>query len=192
MSLWNGPNIFEEQDSTALANFIAFGGDSDVATGPQFGTCTIDPSTGAGITANAGSVLLRPVGDSTEVYIKTGPAATDWTQLASSASASVAVIADPGDAAAIPVDQSYTFGLAIGAGAETNTLADPSFAGQTLTITVDAIGGGTRAVTVAQAYDQAANTVITFNTSRDSVGLVAVQAGALRWQLQYNDGATLS
>lgn len=103
------------------------------------------------------------------------------------------LLADPGDAAAIPVTRSATVPLTIGAGAETNTLAIPTFLGQRLTIISDVQGAGTRAITSAQAINQAGNTVMTFAALRDVITLQAVQVGgALRWQVVANDGVALS
>lgn len=99
-------------------------------------------------------------------------------------------IADPGNAGAIAVTRSGTCALTSG-GAETRTLAIPTFAGQVLNIsmTVDA---GDIVVTVAQAFNQAANTTITFNDAGDHIALVGVTVGgALRWRVLASDGVAL-
>ena len=103
-------------------------------------------------------------------------------------------LADPGTAQAIPVTRSASIPLTIGsAGAETNTLAIPTFKGQMLTIWADAVGTGTRAITAAQAINQAGNTVMTFAQVRDAIQLCAISVGgALRWQVVANDGVALS
>ncbi len=104
-------------------------------------------------------------------------------------------LADPGHGVAIPVTRSAEVNMTIAAGqAETNTLAVPTFAGQRLILNAEAVGaGGTRAVTAAQAINQAANTVMTFAAVRDCIELVAIKVGgALRWQVALNDGVALS
>ena len=102
------------------------------------------------------------------------------------------VIADPGDAGAIPVDESGTCAITT-AGAETRTLAIPTFAGQELAISMDVDGPGDCVITSAQAINQAGNTIITLNDAGDFVLLVGVTVGgALRWRVAANDGATLS
>lgn len=104
------------------------------------------------------------------------------------------VLADPGTGVAIPVTRSATVNLTIGsAGAETNTLAIPTFAGQRLILSADTVGTGTRAITCAENINQAANKVMTFAAVRDAIVLEAITVGgALRWQVAANDGVALS
>lgn len=103
-------------------------------------------------------------------------------------------LADPGTGQAIPVTRSATVDFTIGsAGAETNTLAVPTFEGQRLILNAATVGTGTRAVTCAQAINQAANTIMTFAQARDFIMLVAIKVGsALRWTVAANDGVALS
>lgn len=102
-------------------------------------------------------------------------------------------IADPGDGVAIPVTDSGELQLTIAAGAETNTLADPTFVGQTHAYAVASVGGGTRAITAASAINAAANTVMTFNATTDTLILTAMTvAGALAWRVTHNDGVALA
>jgi hypothetical protein len=103
-------------------------------------------------------------------------------------------LADPGTGQAIPVTRSAQVDLTIGsAGAETNTLAIPSFAGQSLVLNANTVGTGTRAITCAQAINQAGNTIMTFASARDFIMLVAIKVGgALRWTVAANDGVALS
>lgn len=99
-------------------------------------------------------------------------------------------ISDPGDAGAIPADVSGLCPL-VSAGAETRTLADPSFQGQQLDICMDTDGGDI-VLTVAHAFDQTPHTTITFNDAGDHARLVAITVGgSLRWRLVVNNGATL-
>lgn len=101
-------------------------------------------------------------------------------------------VADPGTGQAIPVTGSAYIGFTI-AGSETNTLAIPTFIGQALELNCDTYTSGSRAVTAAQAINQAGNTVMTFGAARDYIVLRAVKVGgALRWQVSYNDGVALS
>lgn len=104
-----------------------------------------------------------------------------------------ALIADPGNAGAIPVVRSGNCALTTGAGAETRTLAIPAAAGITLSISHDVDGGGAATVTVASAFNQTGNNTIAFQDAGDTVVLTAVKvAGALVWRLVVNDGATLT
>lgn len=100
-------------------------------------------------------------------------------------------VADPGTGAAIPVTTSATINI-VTAGAETNTLAIPSFLGQVLLLNV-ATYVGNRVITSAQAINQAGNTIMTFGAARDLIELRAVLVGtALRWAVTANDGVALS
>jgi hypothetical protein len=111
------------------------------------------------------------------------------------ASATANAIADPGGAnAAIPVTASGTVALTIAsAGAETNTLAIPTFIGQRLTIVADTVGTGTRAITAASAVNGAGNTVMTFNAVRDQIDLIGITvAGTRAWAILLNISVTLS
>lgn len=102
-------------------------------------------------------------------------------------------ITDPGTGAAIPVTRSGSIELTIGAGAETNTLANPTAVGQELAIVASTVGGGTRAITAAARINQATNTVMTFNAVGDFILLRGIKvAGALRWQVVANESVALS
>lgn len=110
-----------------------------------------------------------------EIYLKGVPAA----------------ITDPGDAGAIPVTRSGNVAITT-AGAETRTLAIPTFVGQDLTISMD-VDAGDAVITVAAAINQTGNNTITLDDAGDTVKLVGVQVGgALVWRTVVNDGATLS
>lgn len=100
-------------------------------------------------------------------------------------------ITDPGNAGAIPVTKSGTVAI-VTAGAETRTLAIPTFVNQMLTIYFRTDGGDC-VITSAQAINQAGNTSITLNDANDSIQLVGVYNGtALRWRVVTNDGTTLA
>ena len=101
-------------------------------------------------------------------------------------------IADPGNSTkAIPVTRSGVCAITT-AGAETRTLAIPSFVGQQITLVLD-VKVGNAVVTVASAFNQTGNNTITLDTAGDTVHLVGVQIGGTRaWRLVVNDGATLT
>ncbi len=104
------------------------------------------------------------------------------------------LLADPGGAnAAIPVTRSATVPI-VTAGAETNTLAVPSFVGQKLILTCRTHAVGDRVVTASAAINVANNTHMTFSADSQTIELVAVYAtgGTLVWAVGFNDGVTLS
>ncbi len=93
---------------------------------------------------------------------------------------------DPGTAKAIANSKAGMVSLAIAASAsETNTLANPVKAGLMLTIVARTVGsGGTRAVTVASAFDSAGNTVLTFAAAGQAAVLWSVPSGSsFVWKL---------
>lgn len=96
------------------------------------------------------------------------------------------------DAAAIPVTHSGSLPITQ-AGAETNTLADPTYLGQTISIFVDTDTAGARVITAASRINQTGNTIITLTEVGDFIKLEAITiGGALKWQVVANDGAVLS
>jgi hypothetical protein len=104
----------------------------------------------------------------------------------------LANVADPGTGQAIPVTRSAYIGI-VTAGAETNTLAIPTFIGQRLILNMDTRVGGDRVVTSAQAVNQAGNNTLTFGAARDCIVLEAIKVGgAFRWQVTANDGVALT
>jgi len=110
---------------------------------------------------------------------------------ATRAAAAAFTIADPGNAGAIPVTTDGVCALT-SAGAETRTLAIPSFMGQRLSLVCDTYVGNI-VVTSAQALNQAGNTIMTFGAVRDYIALEAITVGgALRWAVASNDGVALS
>ncbi len=101
------------------------------------------------------------------------------------------VVADPGTGAAIPVTLSGSVAI-VTAGAETNTLAAPTYVGQTLVLYTDTYVGD-RVVTVAAAFNVANNTILTFGAATEACQLIGVElGGVLIWQLTWNDGVGLS
>lgn len=101
-------------------------------------------------------------------------------------------IADPGNSTkAIPVTRSGVCAITT-AGAETRTLAIPSFVGQRITLCLN-VDGGDCVVTVASAINQTGNNTITLNDIGDTVALVGIlRSGVRAWRVLVNDGATLA
>ncbi len=100
-------------------------------------------------------------------------------------------IADPGDAGAIAVTRSGSCPL-VSAGAETRTLAIPTFAGQQISLGFKTDGGDIT-LTVASAVNQTGNNTLVFADAGDQIGLVAIENGAaLAWRVVSNDGVALS
>lgn len=128
------------------------------------------------------------------VLATTPPVTLDTTALTFSLFSSQLKITDPGTGTAIPVISTGIVPLVVGsAGAETNTLAIPSFIGQRLTIVADTVGTGTRAITSSQTINIAGNTVMTFSAARQLVELAAITvAGSLRWAILTNISVSLS
>ena len=107
------------------------------------------------------------------------------------ATATANTIADPGNAGAVPVTANGVCALT-SAGAETRTLAIPTFMGQELSLICDTYVGNI-VVTSAQAINQAGNTIMTFGVVNDCITLLAMTiGGALRWRVIANDGVALS
>ncbi len=98
-----------------------------------------------------------------------------------------AAIADPGDGGAIPVATSGNVQI-VTAGAETRTLAIPTFVGQILLLQMKT-DGGDAVITVASAIDEAGHLTITLDDVGDYVLLVGVQAGAAKaWRVAASMG----
>ena len=107
------------------------------------------------------------------------------------AMASSWAIADPGNGNAIAVTISGVCSMTSG-GAETRTMAIPTFIGQQITLVHD-VDGGVIAVTVASAFNEAGNSVLTFTDVGESCTLIAgAIAGTRAWRLLGNDGVALS
>lgn len=106
--------------------------------------------------------------------------------------AAAQLIADPGDAGAIPVTHNGVCAITT-AGDETRTVADPTFIGQRLTLCID-VDGGSCVVTFASAINQTGDNTATMNEVKDFLELVCVQiAGVKVWRVASgNDGAALS
>lgn len=100
-------------------------------------------------------------------------------------------LGDPGDAAAIPINVSGYVPL-VTDGAETRTLAAPSFIGQELLLFLDTDGGNCT-VTVSAAINAADENTLVFNDAGDFIALVGISiGGVLRWRVKASDGVQLS
>lgn len=100
-------------------------------------------------------------------------------------------IDDPGNAKAIPVDTSGVVAI-VTAGAETRTLAAPSFPGQMLEICMKTDGGDC-VITCTTTVNMTGNNRITLDDPGECVTLIAKRNGAnLRWSVLATDGATLT
>jgi len=101
-------------------------------------------------------------------------------------------IADPGDAAAIPVTGSGTC-LLTTAASETRTLAIPTFAGQKIMLVMTVRAVGDAVVTTASAINETGDNTLTFGVAGDAITLVAVLLGAtLAWRVVSNMDTALS
>jgi hypothetical protein len=90
---------------------------------------------------------------------------------------------------AIPVTHSGSFPVTTAA-AEMNTLADPTYLGQTISIFADTYAVGDRVITAASRINQAGHTTITLGAVGDFIKLEAITiGGALKWQVVATDGA---
>ena len=100
-------------------------------------------------------------------------------------------IADPGNGQGVPVTTSGVCNMTT-AGAETRTVADPTFSGQWLVLSAD-VHVGNNVVTFASDFDASTNNVWTSTAAGQSAEFRARRiAGALKWMLVGNNGGTLS
>lgn len=102
------------------------------------------------------------------------------------------IIPDPGNAGAIEVNRSGYCELT-SAGAETRTLADPTFRGQILDL-VFVSDGGDCVVTAASPVNQTGNNTITFTDVGEHTRLVGAYnaTDGWEWKTIVNDGAALT
>lgn len=172
---------------------VVFGTGSDIAVAWDATSLKVTqaaPNSAIQLGADGAGIDLILLGD-------TASASATWDQSADSLIlAGVAKIKLQTIAAAtatpIPVTHSGSFPVTTAA-AETNTLADPTYLGQTISIFVDTYAVGDRVITAASRINQAGNTIITLGAVGDFVKLEAITiGGALKWQVVSNDGAALS
>jgi predicted RecA/RadA family phage recombinase len=102
-----------------------------------------------------------------------------------------AELTDPGNAGAIPVTDSGHCDL-VTTGAQTRTLAAPTYLGQLLLVSLKTDGGNC-VITCATTVNQTGNNTITLDDAGDAILLVAKANGSnKRWSVVSNDGCTLS
>jgi hypothetical protein len=100
-------------------------------------------------------------------------------------------ITDPGASGAIPVANSGYVPL-VTAGAETRTIAAPTFSGQELLLYMKT-NGGNCVITCSTTVNETGNNTITFDNTGESCRLVGVEEGSnRRWRLTAVDGAALT
>jgi predicted RecA/RadA family phage recombinase len=169
-SISEGDSIYWDADGDPVGGTAGSGAATTTATGNTYlGAALAD--------ALSGGATVR--------VLKTKqPAVTANNALAS-------IIADPGDAGAIPVTGSGSVSL-VTAGAETRTVADPTFVGQQLSLGFKTDGGDC-VVTAASPVNQAGNNTLTFADVGDHLQLTAIEDGAdIEWRIAANDGVALS
>jgi hypothetical protein len=100
-------------------------------------------------------------------------------------------IDDPGDAGAISVNQPGYVQL-VTTGAETRTLADPSYIGQVIDLFFYTDGGAC-VITAASPINQTGNTTMTFEDVGDHLQLKGHYnpTDGWEWRVVVNDGVTL-
>jgi hypothetical protein len=149
-------------------NWIFDNTDVNDPTAFRLGTDT--SATGFEVRNNSDAVIFKVAGDG----------------IATSAEGCVrpAAITDPGNAGAIPITKSGVCVLNIPAGAETRTMAAPTFLGQEIVLCAGTDGGGTVEVTVATDFNAANNTKVTFGALEQTNVFKASMTGAsLKWKL---------
>lgn len=149
-------------------------------------------TTSGDLILDAGAVLSLGAATATSMTLGRADQIATW-QSPQAAGAATNTIADPGTGTAIPVTRSGVCMISVTAN-ETNTLANPTFVGQRISISTGATGANTLAITVANSFNDAGNTVITLQgTNRTFVELQGITvSGALRWQILTSSGAALS
>lgn len=182
--------------ATGAGGAIAVTGGAGGATSGTGGAVAIAGGAGTNGNANGGALSLdggAKNGSGTDGAINIGVTAGAYVNFGKKqrATASANVIADPGTGAAIPVTDSGVCMITT-AGAETNTIAIPTFIGQRIALICD-VYVGNRVITSSQSINQANNTIMTFGAAADMIELTGMQVGgALRWRVTANDGVALS
>jgi hypothetical protein len=149
------------------------------------GNCLVSSTTA--VTGNLGAIQV----DSSPSISAAQAVAAPYNGMLRSSTAVVLPIADPGNGGAIAVTSTGTCPLT-STGAQTRTVAAPTFLGQRLSVSCDVFAGNIT-ITIATIYDSAGHNTITLTAAGQMFELEAVQVGGLkRWRLASNDGATLS
>lgn len=182
--------------ATGAGGLAALVGGAGGATSGTGGAAAIAGGAGSNGNADGGAVTINggaKNGSGADGLISLGVTSGSFVKYGVKVQATAAAwtIADPGNAGAIVVTASGVCMLT-SAGAETRTVAIPTFVGQTLDIIVDTYVGDI-VITFSQRINAALNTIGTFGVVGDYLGLVGVTiGGALRWQVRSNDGVALS
>lgn len=182
--------------ATGAGGLAALVGGAGGATSGTGGAASIAGGAGSNGNADGGAVTINggaKNGSGADGLISLGVTSGSFVKYGCKQQATAAAwtIADPGNAGAIVVTASGVCALT-SAGAETRTVAIPTFTGQTLDLIVDTYVGDI-VITFSQRINQATNTIATMGAVGDYLGLVGVTiGGALRWQVRSNDGAALS
>lgn len=195
----SGGSITADTTVSSGKDLIAAGGASDIDW---------HLSSGAWKSPTGTFTLNGPLSVASGVDVAAAGGASDWDYSLSSgvwkgpsglntfagkiaAGAAAWVVADPGNAGAVAVTASGVC-LLTSAGAETRTLAVPTFVGQKLALICDTYVGNI-VITAAASINQANNTIMTFGQAADMIELTAMKVGgALRWRVTANDGVALS
>lgn len=155
------------------------------------GNVTAKSVTAADIALADGKILVGGSGGASAAQSLSGDVTINDTGVASIVGLLRHTIADPGNAGAIPVTGNGTVPL-VTAGAETRTLAAPSFIGQLLQLSLDTYVGAC-VITVATLINHAGNNTITMGAAGENIVLVAKSVGGVaKWSVLSNDGAALS
>ena len=102
------------------------------------------------------------------------------------------IVADPGNAGAIPVTEGWGVCSLVTAGAETRTLADPQRVGARISFGFKTDGGNC-VITSASPVNQTGNNTLTFADAGDHLVLEAIEDGSdIEWRIVANDGVALS
>ncbi|MCX5683142.1 MAG: DUF2190 family protein, partial [Planctomycetota bacterium] len=161
----------------------------DVDGNPYGGTA----GTGCATTTSSGNTFIgfaqvaAGATDETVRVLWSGPVALTNTVH----NALTADLTDPGNAGAIPVTDSGHCDL-VTTGAQTRTLAAPTYLGQMLLVSLKTDGGNC-VITCATTVNQTGNNTITLDDAGDAILLVAKANGTnKRWSVVSNDGCSLS
>jgi hypothetical protein len=175
--------IFIDTDAAADAQVYINEGSNTAASFVALGDSSLEAELAS--TAGAGKVgILDTAGYYTGTTVEAALAEVGKNRLDNA-------ISDPGNAGAIPVTKGGNMEL-VTAGAETRTLADPTFQGQEIVIACKTyVGNGV--VTAASPVNATGNNTITFSAAGQAVKLVGVDVGSeLNWRVVVADGAGLS
>ncbi len=156
---------------------------------------TLKSTTSGTVVVDSGGALQ--VGNTAATSLAIGNSSAIATFSSKRAAGAVTnLIADPGTGQAIPVTADGVCAITVGsAGAETNTVAAPTYIGQRLTICGDVNGSGTRVITLTgnTTILDGTNNTITISAIGQALTMQCIQVGgAKKWSLVVNRGTALS